>query len=51
MSIKYYAEVIPLILSMRLMGSCIDTVFYDGKILMQDKQVPGENEILESIGQ
>ena len=28
-------------------GSCIDTVICDGKILMQDKKVPGEEEILE----
>lgn len=28
-------------------GSCIDTVICDGKILMQDKKVPGEDEILE----
>ena len=28
-------------------GSCIDTVICDGKILMQDKKVPGEEEIME----
>ena len=28
-------------------GSCIDTVICDGKILMQDKKVPGEDEIME----
>lgn len=27
-------------------GSCIDTVICDGKILMQNKKVPGEEEIL-----
>ena len=27
-------------------GSCIDTVICDGKILMQDKKVPGEEEIM-----
>lgn len=28
-------------------GSCVDTVICDGKVLMRDKKVPGENEILE----
>ena len=28
-------------------GSCIDTVICDGKILMQDTKVPGEEEIME----
>jgi 5-methylthioadenosine/S-adenosylhomocysteine deaminase len=28
-------------------GSCIDTVICDGNILMQNKRVPGEDEILE----
>jgi len=28
-------------------GSCIDTVICDGKILMQDKKIPGEEEIME----
>ena len=28
-------------------GSCIDTLICDGKILMQNKKVPGEDEILE----
>lgn len=28
-------------------GSCIDTVICDGKVLMQDKKVPGEDEIME----
>ena len=28
-------------------GSCIDTVICDGKILMQDRKVPGEDEIIE----
>lgn len=28
-------------------GSCIDTVICDGKILMQNKTVPGEDEIME----
>ena len=27
-------------------GSCVDTVICDGRILMQNKQVPGEQEIL-----
>lgn len=30
-------------------GSCIDTVICDGKILMQDKKVPGEEEIMEQV--
>jgi len=32
-------------------GSCVDTVICDGKILMQNKKVPGEDEILERAGQ
>ena len=32
-------------------GSCIDTVICDGKILMQDKKVPGEEEIMERAAQ
>lgn len=32
-------------------GSCIDTVICDGKILMRNKQVPGEDEILERTAQ
>jgi 5-methylthioadenosine/S-adenosylhomocysteine deaminase len=28
-------------------GSCVDTVICDGRILMQHKQVPGEQEILD----
>jgi len=28
-------------------GSCIDTVICDGKILMENKKVPGEDEIME----
>jgi 5-methylthioadenosine/S-adenosylhomocysteine deaminase len=28
-------------------GSCVDTVICDGEILMQDKHVPGEEEIME----
>lgn len=28
-------------------GSCVDTVICDGKILMENKRVPGEDEILE----
>ena len=28
-------------------GSCVDTVICDGKILMQDKKVPGEEEIMK----
>jgi 5-methylthioadenosine/S-adenosylhomocysteine deaminase len=30
-------------------GSCVDTVICDGKILMQNKTVPGEKEILEQV--
>ncbi|MDR1357568.1 MAG: amidohydrolase [Tannerellaceae bacterium] len=30
-------------------GSCIDTVICDGRILMQNKTVPGEEEILERV--
>ena len=29
-------------------GSCIDTVICDGKVLMQDKKVPGEDDILSN---
>jgi 5-methylthioadenosine/S-adenosylhomocysteine deaminase len=29
-------------------GSCIDTVICDGKILMENRRVPGEEEILEN---
>ncbi|MDH6303764.1 5-methylthioadenosine/S-adenosylhomocysteine deaminase [Parabacteroides sp. PF5-5] len=32
-------------------GSCIDTVICDGKILMQNKQVPGEDQILEKTAE
>lgn len=32
-------------------GSCIDTVICDGKILMENKKVPGEEEILARTGQ
>lgn len=32
-------------------GSCIDTLICDGKILMQGKKVPGEDEILERSAQ
>jgi 5-methylthioadenosine/S-adenosylhomocysteine deaminase len=32
-------------------GSCVDTVICDGKILMQDRKVTGEDEILERAGQ
>jgi 5-methylthioadenosine/S-adenosylhomocysteine deaminase len=28
-------------------GSCIDTVICDGKILMKNKHVPGEEEIMQ----
>jgi 5-methylthioadenosine/S-adenosylhomocysteine deaminase len=28
-------------------GSCVDTVICDGRILMQNKHVPGEQEILD----
>lgn len=28
-------------------GSCIDTVICDGKVLMQDRKVPGEEKIME----
>lgn len=28
-------------------GSCVDTVICDGKIIMQNKKVPGEEEIIE----
>lgn len=32
-------------------GSCVDTVICDGKILMQHKHVPGEEEIMERTAQ
>ena len=32
-------------------GSCIDTVICNGKILMQNKQIPGETEILERVAE
>jgi len=32
-------------------GSCVDTVICDGNILMQDKHVPGEEEIIEHTAQ
>ena len=32
-------------------GNCIDTVICNGKILMQNKQIPGEPEILEQTAQ
>jgi len=32
-------------------GSCVDTVICDGKVLMQDKKVPGEDEIMERTRQ
>jgi len=32
-------------------GSCIDTVICDGKILMQDKKVTGEDDIMERTKQ
>ena len=28
-------------------GSCVDTVICDGKILMENRRVPGEDEIME----
>ena len=28
-------------------GSCVDTVICDGKIVMRDKKIPGEDEIME----
>ena len=30
-------------------GSCVDTVICNGKVLMQDKKVPGEDEIMEEV--
>jgi 5-methylthioadenosine/S-adenosylhomocysteine deaminase len=30
-------------------GSCVDTVICDGRLLMQDKKVPGEEEILRRV--
>lgn len=32
-------------------GNCIDTVICDGKILMQNRHVPGEEEIIAKAGQ
>ncbi|MDR0349593.1 MAG: amidohydrolase [Tannerella sp.] len=32
-------------------GSCVDTVICDGKIIMRDKKVPGEENILEKAAQ
>ena len=32
-------------------GSCIDTVICDGKILMENKKVPGEDEIMEKAAE
>lgn len=32
-------------------GGCIDTVICDGRVLMENKKVPGEAEILERAGQ
>lgn len=32
-------------------GNCIDTVICDGKVLMQDKKVPGEDEIMDRAAQ
>ena len=32
-------------------GSCVDTVICDGKVLMQNKKVPGEDEIMEHTRQ
>jgi 5-methylthioadenosine/S-adenosylhomocysteine deaminase len=32
-------------------GSCVDTVICDGKILMQNKKVPGEEEIMAQTSQ
>jgi 5-methylthioadenosine/S-adenosylhomocysteine deaminase len=31
-------------------GSCVNTVICDGKILMENHHVPGEEEILEKAG-
>ena len=28
-------------------GSCVDTVICDGRIVMRDRKVPGEDEIME----
>ena len=30
-------------------GSCVDTVICDGKIVMRDKKVPGEDEIMDKV--
>ena len=32
-------------------GSCVDTVICDGKILMKNKKVPGEDEIMEKAAE
>lgn len=32
-------------------GSCVDTVICDGKVLMEGKRVPGEDEILEKASE
>lgn len=32
-------------------GSCVDTVICDGKVLMENKKVPGEEEIMERAAQ
>ncbi len=32
-------------------GNCIDTVICDGKVLMRDRKVPGEDEIMERAAQ
>ena len=32
-------------------GSCVDTVICDGKILMENKKVPGEDEIMEKAAE
>lgn len=32
-------------------GSCVDTVICDGKILMENKKVPGEDEIIEKAAE
>lgn len=32
-------------------GNCIDTVICDGKVLMQNRKVPGEDEIMERAAQ
>lgn len=32
-------------------GSCVDTVICDGKVLMENKKVPGEDEIMEKAAE